>query len=109
MWGQSRDNRDKLLADIHRIDPQAAITRVDVTDMPFAGALQSAHAALEGMPGWPQRDSLADSCFQMFSSAGWVLPEELAALTNRLAGQAPSAYEVFLEALKPPTCRKPAP
>jgi|GEM_PF-3532111 hypothetical protein len=107
MWGKWEPMRDEILTDIHKIDPQLKIIKIDVNNPPVIVALGSAHTALEKMSASPRNKALTDSCFQMFFTAGWVLPEELAALTNSLGIQAPEAYRAYVEGLKPPTCGKP--
>lgn len=105
--GKWEEARDEILADIHKIDPQAAVTKIDLNKERIDVALQCAHSVLEKMPASPQNKILTDSCFQMSFTAGWVLPEELATLTNSLAVQTPDAYHAYIEGLKPPICAKP--
>ena len=107
LWGKDEGTRNEILADIHKIDPQVTVTKIDVDNVPFNGALSSANSVLEKMPASPQNRILTDSCSQMIYSSGWVSSEELAVFTNGLAAQAPIAYREFLEGLKPPTCAKP--
>ena len=109
MWGKWEETRDEIMADILKIDPQAIITKIDLRKDQVGIALQFADSALEKLPASPQNKTLTDTCFQMMFTAGWVLPDELAAMTNNLAGQAPAAYHEFLEGLKPSTCAKPTP
>ena len=109
MWGKDEGARDEILADIHKIDPQATVTKIDLNKEPLIDrGLEFAHSALEKTPSSSQTKVLTDTCFQMFFASGWILPDELAALTNSLANQAPKAYQAYLEGLKPPTCSKPA-
>jgi len=108
LWGKDEDTRNKILADIHKIDPRVTVTKIDVDDSPFAGAFGSADSVLEKMPASPENNALKNACAQMMGGAGWVLPEELAAITNNLAVGAPAAYHAFLEGLKPAACVKPS-
>jgi len=108
IWGKDEDTRDDILADIHKIDPQVTVTKIDLNKERIDVGLGSAHSVLEKMPASQQNRALANSCFKMYFGGGWVLPDELAALTNSLADQAPKAYQAYLEGLKPPTCPKPA-
>lgn len=111
LWGKDEETRNKILADIYRLDSQATITKVylvkDHQVEPVNGGLQFAYSVLEREPASPQNKILTDTCFQMFFTAGWVLPDELATLTNSLAQQAPKAYQAYLDGLKPPVCSKP--
>jgi len=107
MWGKDEGKRDEILADIHKIDPQVTVTKIDLSKDQFDVALGSAQAVLEKMPASQQKKAMADSCSRMLNMDGWVLPEELAVLTNSLAVQAPGAYHAYLEGLKPPVCAKP--
>lgn len=107
LWGEDEGTRNEILADIYKIDPQVTVAKIDVNQGQVSVALQFAYSVLEKMPTTPQDKTLTDSCFQMFFMGGWVLPEELAALTNNLAMQAPAAYNEFLEGLKPQVCRRP--
>lgn len=108
LWGKDEDTRNEILADIHKIDANEAIAKIDVENQPYNIALGSAHSVLEKMPPSPQNKALTDSCFQMMFTAGWILPEELTTFTNTLAAQSPEAYAAFVEGLKPPSCAMPA-
>lgn len=111
MWGKDEYTRNKILADIHKIDPQVTVTKIELfkgnQGEPVNTALNSAYSALQKMPSSPQIKTLKNTCFQMFFPTSWILPDELAALTNSLAEQAPKAYEAYLDGLKPPVCVKP--
>lgn len=108
LWGKDEPTRNKILADIYKIDPQAAIRKIDLSKGRIDVGLENAHSALEKMPPSPEIKDLSDTCFRMSFTAGWVLPDELAALTNRLAEKAPKAYQAYLDGLKPSVCSKPA-
>lgn len=105
LWGKDEDTRDAILAGLHKVDPQVVVAKIYVTNIPVA--FGGAYSILEKMPASQQNKALTDSCFRMMFMDGWVLPDELAALTNNLAVQAPDAYRAFVEGLKPATCSKP--
>ncbi len=108
LWEKDEDTRNEILADVYNIDPQATVIKIDLNKERIDVGLEFAHSVLEKMPASQQNKALADSCFKMYFGDGWVLPDELAALTNSLADQAPKAYQAYLEGLEPPTCLKPA-
>jgi hypothetical protein len=105
LWGKDEDTRDAIVAGLHKMDPQVVVAKIYVTNIP--AAFGGAYSFLEKMPASQQNKALTDSCFRMMFMDGWVLPDELAALTNNLAVQAPDAYRAFVEGLKPATCSKP--
>jgi hypothetical protein len=108
MWGKDGESRDEILADIHKIDPQISVTKIDLNQARIETGFGSARSALEKMPASPPLKKLSDACFQMEWLGGWILPEELSSLTNDLARLAPEAYRAYLKGLEPPTCGKPA-
>jgi hypothetical protein len=106
LWGKDEDTRNAILADIHKIDPQATVTKINVNSIP--AAFGNASSVLDKEPATQQNKALKDTLMQIGYMSGWVLPEEMAAFTNNLADQAPDAYRAFVEGLKPPSCWKPS-
>ena len=99
MWGKNEDERDAILADIHKIDPQVNITKIKVDEMPYAVAFGSARQVLDAQPSTELRKEQIAKWEQFYLFSVWVLPEELAAYTNKLAMQTPDAYHAYVNAL----------
>ena len=93
LWGMNEDARNHILEDIHKIDPQVVVTKINVTSF-NTGNL---HEFLDKQPPTQQIKLLQQDVvnFELFS--GWVLPEEFADFTNRLAQQNLDAYKDFVK------------
>ncbi|HKW28650.1 MAG TPA: hypothetical protein VJT54_04895, partial [Verrucomicrobiae bacterium] len=92
LWGKDEDTRNKILADIYKIDPEAAITKIPTSKI-MTGNL---HSFLDKQPPTEQSKRLIQDVYTIELFSGWVLADELAAFTNKLATQNPDAYQVFV-------------
>lgn len=92
LWGKDEDTRNKILADIYKIDPQVTITKIPTSKI-MTGSL---HSLLDKQPPTEQNKRLIRDVYTIELFSGWVLPDELAAFTNKLATQNPDAYKVFV-------------
>jgi len=93
LWGMNEDARNHILEDIHKIDPQVVVTKINVTSFNTGNLLEF----LDKQPPTQQIKLLQQDVvnFELFS--GWVLPEEFADFTNRLAQQNLDAYKDFVK------------
>ena len=97
--GKDEDARNEILADIHKIDPQVAVTKVEVNQIPLDVAFGNALSVLEKKPATQQNSLLKDSLLQVSFFTRWILPEELTAFTNNLSLQDKDAYQAFVKGL----------
>ncbi|HUA67696.1 MAG TPA: sigma-70 family RNA polymerase sigma factor [Candidatus Saccharimonadales bacterium] len=96
LWGKDEDTRNKILADIYKIDPETAITKIPTSKI-MTGNL---HSFLDKQPPTEQNKRLIQDVYTIELFSGWVLPDELAAFTNKLAIQNWDAYQVFVDSNK---------
>ena len=93
LWGMNEDARNHILEDIHKIDPQVVVTKINVTSF-NTGNL---HEFLDKQPPTQQIKLLQQDVVNFEWFSGWVLPEEFADFTNRLAQQNLDAYKDFVK------------
>jgi len=93
LWGMPEGARDMILEDIHKIDPQVVITKISTEGL-MTGNL---HEFLDNQPPTQQIKLLQQDVVNLELFSGWVLPEELADFTNRLAQQNLDAYKEFVK------------
>ena len=93
LWGMNEDARDHILEDIHKVDPQVVVTKIYVTSF-NTGNL---HVFLDNQPASQQIKLLQQEVVNLELFSGWVLPEELADFTNKLAQQNLDAYKDFVK------------
>jgi RNA polymerase sigma factor (sigma-70 family) len=93
LWGKDEDTRNKIVTDIHKIDPSVVITKINMTSIYTGGA----HEVLDKQPDTQQNKILKGDLVTLELFSGWCLPEELAAFTNKLAAQDPDAYRAFVK------------
>jgi RNA polymerase sigma factor (sigma-70 family) len=92
LWGKDEDTRNAILADIYKVDPQVTITKIPASSI-ITGNL---HEFLDKQPPTEQNKRLIQDVYTIELFSGWVLPDELAAFTNKLAKQNWDAYQVFV-------------
>jgi RNA polymerase sigma factor (sigma-70 family) len=93
LWGKDEDTRNKMLEDIHKIDPNIVVAKISITDI-NTGNL---HDFLDKKPDTPENRELKDAVTSFELFYGWCLPDELAAFTNRIAVLNPDAYKEFVK------------
>lgn len=96
LWGRDEDTRNAILTDIHKVDPQAPVRKIDMATI-ITGNVQE---VLNQEPNTQQNKLLKQDLLNLNFSSGWCLPEELAAFTNKLAVQDPEAYRAFVDSNK---------
>ncbi|HWY29923.1 MAG TPA: sigma-70 family RNA polymerase sigma factor [Candidatus Acidoferrum sp.] len=92
LWGRDEDTRNKILEDIHKVDPQVVVTKISMTKI-ITGNL---HEFLDKQPPTQQNKMLQQDVVTLELFSGWCLPEELSDFTNKLAQQNQDAYTVFV-------------
>jgi RNA polymerase sigma factor (sigma-70 family) len=93
LWSKDEDTRNKILEDIHKIDPQVTVTKISMTSINTGNV----HEVLDKQPDTQQNKILKEDLITLELFSGWCLPEELAAFTNKLAQQNQDAYKVFVK------------
>jgi RNA polymerase sigma factor (sigma-70 family) len=93
LWGMNEALRNNILDDIHKVDPQMVVTKIYVTSF-NTGNL---HEFLDKQPPTQQIKLLQQDVVNFEWFSGWVLPEEFADFTNRLAQQNLDAYKDFVK------------
>lgn len=93
LWGMNEALRNNILDDIHKVDPQMVVTKIYVTSF-NTGNL---HVFLDNQPASQQIKLLQQEVVNLELFSGWVLPEELADFTNKLAQQNLDAYKDFVK------------
>jgi len=93
LWGKDEDTRNKILEDIHKVDPQVVVTKVSMDSVSTGGL----HEFLDKQPPTQKNKMLQQDVVTLELFSGWCLPEELADFTNKLAQQNQDAYKVFVE------------
>src|SRR5208282_2469185 len=81
LWGRDEDTRNKILEDIHKIDPQVVVTKIQMTSIYTGGV----HEMLDKQPDTQRNKMLKQDVVTLELFSGWCLPEELADFTNKLA------------------------
>ena len=98
LWGKDEDTRNAILGDIYKVDPQVALTKVPASKI-ITGNL---HSFLDEQPPTEQNKRLIQDVYTIELFSGWVLPDELAAFTNKLAMENRDAYQLFVNSNKRP-------
>ena len=93
LWGKDEDTRNKILEDIYKVDPQAVVAKISITDI-NTGNL---HEFLDKQPPTQENKVLQGDVVTLELFSGWVLPDELADFTNKLAQQNQDAYKIFVK------------
>jgi hypothetical protein len=93
LWGKDEDTRNKILDDIHKVDPRVVVTKISMNSI-ITGNL---HEFLDKQPPTQQNKMLQQDVVTLESLSGWCLPDELADFTNKLAQQNLEAYKIFVD------------
>jgi RNA polymerase sigma factor (sigma-70 family) len=92
LWGKDEDTRNKILEDIHKVDPQVVVTKIVMANIIFGNLDEF----LNKQPPTQQNKILEQDVLMREGVSGWCLPEEFSDFTNKLAQQNQDAYTVFV-------------
>ena len=93
LWGKDEDTRNKILEDIHKVDPRVVVTKISMDSVSTGGL----HEFLDKQSPTQKNKMLQQDVVTLELFSGWCLPEELADFTNKLAQQNQDAYKVFVK------------